>query len=190
VVSTGARQPVVRADGVRRILKQRRGRPLFFVDVALPRNVEASVHELDGAYVYDIDDLEAIVREGVEARRESVERAEAVVADELAGYLRTRRERAVDPIIVALRDRTRAVLRGELERSLKGKLRHLGPEDREALEAMLDAATNKLLHPTIARLKRAAATEGEANLVDAASELLIDDERALDGAGLRIVRGR
>jgi glutamyl-tRNA reductase len=96
----------------------------------------------------------------------------------------------VDPIIVALRDRTRAVLRGELERSLKGKLRHLGPEDREALEAMLDAATSKLLHPTIARLKRAAATEGEANLVDAASELLIDDERAVDGAGLRIVRGR
>ncbi len=171
VVSTGAREPVVRADTVRRLLKPRRGRPLFFVDVALPRNVEAAVHDLDGAYVYDIDDLEAIVREGVEARRESVERAESVVAEELAGYLRVRKERAADPIIVALRERTRAVMRAELERSLKGRLKHLGEAEREALEAMVEASANKVLHPIIARLKRAAATPGEAAIVDAASEL-------------------
>ncbi len=190
VVSTGARQPVVRAEAVRRILKSRRGRPLFFVDVALPRNVESTVHELDGAYVYDIDDLEAIVREGVEARRESVERASGVVAEELESFLRARRERAVDPLVVALRDRTRGVLRGELERSLKGRLKHLGPEEREALEAMLDAAANKLLHPTIARLKRAAAAEGESALLDAANELLLDEAPATEGApGLRVVRG-
>ena len=190
VVSTGARQPVVRAEAVRRILKSRRGRPLFFVDVALPRNVESTVHELDGAYVYDIDDLEAIVREGVEARRESVERATNVVAEELEGFLRARRERAVDPLVIALRERTKGVLRAELERSLKGRLKHLGPDEREALEAMLDAASNKLLHPTIARLKRAAATDGEGALVDAASELLLDESSTTEAApGLRVVRG-
>jgi glutamyl-tRNA reductase len=82
------------------------------------------------------------------------------------------------------------VLRAELERSLKGKLKHLGPEEREALEAMLDAASNKLLHPTIARLKRAAATEGEATLVDAATELLLDESSTTEASpGLRVVRG-
>ena len=96
----------------------------------------------------------------------------------------------MDPIIVALRERTRGVLRAELERSLKGKLRHLAVEDREALEAMLDAATNKIVHPTIARLKRAAVTEGEEGLVDAAAELFGDDERAPEApGGLRVVRG-
>ena len=190
VVSTGARQPVVSTEAVRRILKTRRGRPIFFVDVALPRNVEASVHGLDGAYVYDIDDLESIVREGVEARRESVDRAEAVVNDELGAYLRARRERTVDPLIVSLRERTRSVLRAELERSLKGKLRHLTDMDREALETMLDAATNKLVHPTIVRLKRAAATPGDEHLVDAASELFGDEAHAPDAAaGLRVIRG-
>jgi glutamyl-tRNA reductase len=200
VVSTGAREPVVRAEVVRRLLKPRRGRPLFFVDVALPRNVEAAVHELDGAYVYDIDDLEAIVREGVEARRESVELAEGVVAEELAAYLRARKERAADPIIVALRERTRGVLHAELERSLKGRLKHLGDGEREALETMVDAAASKVLHPIIARLKRAAATPGEESLVDAAAELFDDpsgsapsQDRAADpsasGKPLRVVRG-
>jgi glutamyl-tRNA reductase len=185
VVSTGAREPVVRADAVRRLLKARRGRPLFFVDVALPRNVEAAVHELDGAYVYDIDDLEAIVREGVEARRESVERAEHVVTEELAGYLRARKERAADPIIVALRERTRGVLRAELERSLKGRLKHLAGDDREALEAMLDASVNKVLHPIIARLKRAAVTPGEETIVDAASELFEEHAPPVPTPGAR-----
>jgi glutamyl-tRNA reductase len=200
VVSTGAREPVIRTDAVRRLAKSRRGRPLFFVDVALPRNVEASVHELDGAYVYDIDDLEAIVREGVEARRESVERAEGVVAQELAAYLRARKERAADPIIVALRERTRGVLRAELERSLKGRLKHLGDGDREALEAMIEASANKVLHPIIARLKRAASTPGEEAIVDAAAELFDEPQPGAPAAAnggepaapnqpLRVVRG-
>ena len=190
VVSTGARHPVVTVDAVRRVLKTRRGRPLFFVDVALPRNVEAAVHELDGAYVYDIDDLESIAREGVEARRESVEAAERVVAEELAAYVRTQRERTVDPLIISMRERTRRVLRAELDRSLKGKLRHLEQADREALEALLEAAAGKLLHPAIARLKRAATTPGEEAILDAAGELFSDDAQAPEeAASLRIVRG-
>ncbi len=153
LVSTGAANFVVTYDLVKAAAKRRRGHPLFFVDVAVPRNVDPRVHDLDNCYRYDIDDLEQIVSEGLHERKHETDAAERIVEFEVSEFTKWARQLEVTPTIVALRERVRATLAAELERSLHHKLKHLGEEDRKALGVMLEAAANKLLHAPTRALK-------------------------------------
>jgi glutamyl-tRNA reductase len=155
LVSTGAAGFVVTRELAAKAVKRRRGRPLFFVDVAVPRNVDPRVHDLDNCYRYDIDDLEQIVAEGMQERRAEAEAAERLVQSEIDAYCTWARQLEVTPTIVALRERVRGTLAAELEKSLGGRLKHLGDDDRKALGAMLDAAANKILHAPTRALKQA-----------------------------------
>lgn len=159
ITSTSAPGFIIDYDAVKELRRKRRGRSLFFVDLAVPRDVDPRVESLDGIFLYNIDDLSNVVAETLSARRQEAERAEAIVAEEVAGFDRWAEANQVTPTIVALRTRFREILAAELERSLHGKLKHLGDSERTALERMLDAALNKLLHEPAIRLKRAA-TEG------------------------------
>jgi glutamyl-tRNA reductase len=136
--------------GVRR---QRRGRSLFLIDIAVPRDVDPGVNELPDTYLYDVDDLSRIVEESMRGRRERAEHAERLVADEAARFETWASALQATPTIVALRAKTRAALAAELDRSLSGRLRHLPEADREALAVMVDAAVNRLLHGPVTRLK-------------------------------------
>jgi len=163
LVSTGSPGFVVTRDIAAAAVKRRRGRPLFFVDVAVPRNVDPRVHDLDNCYRYDIDDLEQIVSGGKEERRGEAEAAERLVISECDAFLSWARQLEVTPTIVALRERVRATLAAELEKTLGSRLKHLAEEDRKALGVMLDAAANKLLHHPTRALKAAAEhPDGEA----------------------------
>ncbi len=171
VASTSSKTFVVTKELVKRVMKQRKGRTLFFVDIAVPRNVEPTVHELDNVYVFNVDDLEAEVAENMKARQKEVVAADEIVEKELGDWLKWARGLNVNPTIVALRARTKGVLVAELERSLGTRLKHLGEADRAALAQMMESATNKLLHAPTARLKDAAgASEGD-DLVRAAQHL-------------------
>jgi glutamyl-tRNA reductase len=119
--------------------------------------VDPAVNELEGKSVYDVDDLSRIVEESREAREASARRAEEIVAEEMRKHVLRQRELDVAPVIRALRERTMRVLEAEMDRSLKGKLRDLSPKDRQALQAMIHAAANKLLHEPTVRLKALAA---------------------------------
>jgi glutamyl-tRNA reductase len=174
VASTASRDPVVTRDMVKRAMKARKGRTLFFVDIAVPRNVEPAVHGIDNVYVYNVDDLEQQVARGLEARRGELAAAEKIVADEVALFLAWTRGLEVQPTVVAMRAKARAVLVGELERSLAGRLRHLGETDRAALTQMLDAALGKLLHAPTTRLKARAAEGDDAGELAAAMRFLFD----------------
>jgi glutamyl-tRNA reductase len=174
VASTASREPVVTRDMVKRTMKARKGRTLFFVDIAVPRNVEPAVHGIDNVYVYNVDDLEQQVARGLEARRGELASAEKIVADEVAQFLAWTRGLEVQPTVVAMRAKARAVLVGELERSLAGRLRHLGDADRAALTQMLDAALGKLLHAPTTRLKARAAEGDDAGELAAAMRFLFD----------------
>ncbi len=174
VASTASRDPVVTRDMVKRAMKARKGRTLFFVDIAVPRNVEPAVHGIDNVYVYNVDDLEQQVSRGLEARRSELAAAEKIVADEVALFLAWTRGLEVQPTVVAMRAKARAVLVGELERSLAGRLRHLGETDRAALTQMLDAALGKLLHAPTTRLKARAAEGDDAGELAAAMRFLFD----------------
>jgi glutamyl-tRNA reductase len=171
VASTASREYVVTRDVVKRAMKERRGKTLFFVDIAVPRNVEPSVHDIDNVYVYNVDDLEQQVAQGMKARKAEADAAEKIVGVELAEFEAWSRGLLVAPAVVALRARTRAVLIAELERTLTGRLKHLTDADRAALTQMVDSATNKLLHVPTTRLRDGASSLDGADLVRAISHL-------------------
>jgi glutamyl-tRNA reductase len=171
VASTASRTHVVTHELVKRAMKARKGKTLFFVDIAVPRNVEPSVHEIDNVYVYNIDDLEQQVAEAMKSRKSEADVAERIVAHELAEFEAWARGQSVAPTIVRLRARTRAVLMGELDRTLGGRLRHLPEGDRAALRQMMESAANKLLHAPTTRLRESGATEDGLEVVRTLQQL-------------------
>jgi glutamyl-tRNA reductase len=178
VTSTGSPTFVVTRDMVKRAMKARKGRTLFFIDIAGPRNVEPSVHGIDNVYVYNVDDLEHQVAEGMKARHAEVAAAERIVEAEVAEFQTWSRGLDVQPAVVALRAKTRAVLFAELEKSLGTRLKHLGDADRAALTQMMESSVNKLLHAPTTRLKASAADGAAADFVDALKHLFDLPEHA------------
>ena len=176
IVSTGSPTYVITPDQLKRLRRQRKGRSLFIIDIAVPRNVDPLVNKVDGAYLYDIDDLSKIAGESMQERRREATTAEAIVAEEADAFAAWLDSLHVTPAIVAFRNQVRSVLDAELDRSLHGKLKHLDERDRKALEGMLAAAVNKLTHAPTVRLKSAAAEGGAGDLVRTLRDLF-----SLDG---------
>jgi len=173
VASTASPTFVVTHEMVKRAMKARKGRTLLFVDIAVPRNVEPSVHGIDNVYVFNVDDLEQEVARGMKARQSEREGAERIVEDEVAQFLAWTRGLQVQPTVVAMRAKTRAILLSELERSLGGRLKHL-ETDRAALTQMVESAVNKLLHAPTTRLKARAADGDDARELALAVRFLFD----------------
>lgn len=172
LVSTGAAGFVITREIAAQAVKRRRGRALFFVDVAVPRNVDPRVHDLNNCYRYDIDDLEKIVADGMKERRSEADAAERLVQTEVDQYVTMARQLEITPTIVALRERVRSTLGSELDKTLNSRLKHLGEDDRKALGVMLEAAANKILHAPTRALK-----QGKPELIEAIRALFeIDDE--------------
>ncbi len=174
VASTGSRTPIVTRDMVKRAMRARNGRTLFFVDIAVPRNVDPSVHGLDNVFVFNVDDLEQEVARGLKAREAELSTAEKIVKDEVDQFLAWTRGLQVQPTIVALRTKAHAALFGELERSLAGRLKHLPEGDRAALSQMLESAMSKLLHAPSSRLRARAAEGDDAGELASALRFLFD----------------
>jgi glutamyl-tRNA reductase len=174
VASTASRTPVVTRDMVKHAMKARKGRTLLFVDIAVPRNVEPAVHKIDNVYVLNVDDLEQEVARGLKARHAELAMAEKIVGEELAQFLAWTRGLEVQPTVVAMRLKARAVLFAELERSLAGRLKHLAEGDRAALGQMMESALNKLLHAPTTNLKARAAGHDDAAELAAAVRFLFD----------------
>jgi glutamyl-tRNA reductase len=147
---------VLSAAQVGRAMKERRGRPVFFIDIAVPRDVDPAVNELEGCYLYDIDDLERVVAESVAGRREEAVRAEAIVGEEADGFRAWQLALDVVPAISSLRARAESIRREELERA-EGRLASLSPGQRQAVEALTSQIVAKLLHQPTVRMKEAAA---------------------------------
>lgn len=172
ISSTSAPHYVVDYEQVKRIRRPRRGRSLFFVDLAVPRDIDPRCETLDNVFVYNVDDFSRVVAESQGARLKEAERAEHIVAEAVKGYDRWAETAQVTPVIVELRATFGALLGQELERSLKGKLRHLSEEDRRALERMQEATLNKLLHVPTQRLREAAAAgDGGARAEELAADI-------------------
>ena len=152
ITSTGAPEPVIRREFVQPLVHSRRGRPLFFIDIAVPRDVEDSVNTLDGVYCYDIDDLKQVVDANIRERLREAHRAEALVEREVAKFLARLGDVEVIPTIVSLRERLEIIRSGEVKRTL-ARLPGATPETREAIEALSAAIVNKILHAPITKLR-------------------------------------
>nr|MBA3329956.1 glutamyl-tRNA reductase [Actinomycetota bacterium] len=157
VCSTSAPGIVLRGDDVAAALRARRGRPLFLIDLAVPRDVDPAVHELDGCYLYDIDDLEAVVVESLAGRRREAERAESIVAGESERFAAWHASLEVVPAIASLRARAEEIRAGELAR-VEGRLDRLSDAERRTVESVTAGIVNKLLHLPTVRMKQAAVT--------------------------------
>ncbi len=156
VASTGAADLVLTAEQVQRALHAQRGRPVFFIDIAVPRDLDPAINELEGCYLYDIDDLERVVEATVATRRDEAARAERIVEDEARAFTAWQRSLDVVPAIASLRRRAQEIRDAELARA-SGKLAGLSPRERDAVESLTSQIVNKLLHAPTVRLKEAAA---------------------------------
>jgi glutamyl-tRNA reductase len=150
-------------------LRERKGRPMFCIDLSVPRNFDPRINGIDNVYLYDIDDLGAVAEENLGERTREAEKAEHIVTEEVESFWRWLGHLEVVPTIVALRAKMEAIRHAELQKTL-GALKELGPREREALEAMTAAIVNKILHTPITRLKQRD-RRSEAFYVDAARRL-------------------
>lgn len=156
LASTGAPGYVLTRDEVAPAVRRRKGRPLFLIDIAVPRDLEPTIHELDGCYLYDIDDLEAVVAESLAGRRQEAARAEEIVLAEAERFRLWHASREVVPAIASLRARAEEIRAAELERA-RGRLERLSEAERLAVEAITARIVDKLLHLPTVRMKEAAA---------------------------------
>jgi glutamyl-tRNA reductase len=164
ISSTGAAGYVVNKEHVAKILSARRNRPVFFVDIAVPRDIDPLVNELDNAFVYDIDDLGQVVEANKKQREREAVWAEEIVQEEVQKTMRRLASRDLVPTIVALEDRLNAIREGEMER-YNTRLGNLTPEQRQAVDALTRGIMNKILHGPITELKSGAGQPEQAALV-------------------------
>ena len=180
VTGTSSATPIVDAAALRKVMRKRRGRDLFIVDVAMPRDVNPDVDDLEGVYRYDVDDLAAVVSRSIGHREKEADRAERIIDEEVDRFERWVEGEQVTPFVRTLRHHIGGVLRRELGKSLRGHLKHLTDAERQHLEHMIEAAVNKLMHDPTVQLRRMA-SENPQELEQATS--VLEDIFALSNAG-------
>ena len=172
ISSTSAPGWTLTRKAVERALPLRKGRPLFLIDLAVPRDLDPAIHQLDGCYLYDIDDLEAVVAETLADRSREAERAEKIVAEEADRFRAWHASLDVVPAIASLRARAEEIRAAELDRA------KLNDAERRAAESVTAAVLNKLLHLPTIRMKQAAAAADGVIYADAVRHLFgLEDER-------------
>jgi glutamyl-tRNA reductase len=167
LTSTGSPGTLVEADDLRAVMTTRDGRPLLVVDIAVPRDVDPAVREIDGITLLDIDDLAAFAAAGVEGRRQEVTRVEEIIENEVERHAAATASRRAAPLVAALHDRAESVRRAELDR-IAGRL---SSEELAAVDVATRAVLNKLLHEPTVRLKEAAGSPRGDRLADALRHL-------------------
>ncbi len=164
ISSTGSIQPIISKHQVEKLLGARKNRPMFFVDIAVPRDVDPAVNELDNVFVYDIDDLGHVVEANKKQREREAVWAEEIIQTEVQKTLKRLASRDVVPTIVALEDRLNHIRASEMDR-YQGRLASMTPEQRQAVDALTRGIMNKILHGPITELKSGAGEPENAALV-------------------------
>ncbi len=184
ISSTAAPGYVVSKADVVAVMRGRGGRPLFLIDIALPRDIDPEANELADVFLYDIDDLNGVVEANLEERMREAKRAEAIIEEEIEEFLRWRESLEVVPTVAAIRAKAEAIRQAELERALK-RLGGLSEKELATIDALTCAIVNKMLHGPTARLKQATEEADGYVLVEAARALYGLDETAVKRGLLR-----
>ena len=180
ITSTGSAQPIFRREHAQQFLHRRRSRPIFFIDIAVPRDVAPEVNKLDGTFVYDIDDLQSVAASHLHERRREAAEAEAIVGAEVERYASGQQTLNVVPAIVGLQQSLEELRQAELRR-MQARLQTLSAEQRQAVDALTRGLINKVLHQPVQAMK-AAARQGDLSLVEAAQQLFALSAASQDAA--------
>lgn len=152
ICSTGAPNYVIRFEEVQDIIHRRKNRPLFFIDISVPRNIDPEINKIGNVFLYDIDDLQAVVETNLKTRKEEAEKGEQIVTEEVGKFTQWFKSLEVVPTIIALKDRMEEIRRKELERTM-GRLRSLSPEEVQIIDGLTNTIINKILHNPLVALK-------------------------------------
>jgi glutamyl-tRNA reductase len=163
ISSTGAPHPIFRREHGQAFMQRRRNRPMFFIDIAVPRDVDPEMGKLEGIFVYDIDDLQQVAASHMAERSREASDAETLIAGEVERFQQHQRTVNVAPAIVALQHQAEEIRQAELHR-VQARLASLSAEQLAAVEALTRGLVNKFLHPPMQALKQAARLEDEARL--------------------------
>jgi glutamyl-tRNA reductase len=176
ITSTGAPHAIFRREHGELFLARRRNRPMFFIDIAVPRDVDPGLNKLDGIFVYDIDDLQQAVTAHVADRKKEAERAEAIVATEVQRFQARLQTLDVVPTIVSLQDHLETIRQAEIDR-VRGRLGTLSPDQEMAVDALTKGIINKIMHTPISTLKTAARESEATTVIDLVRRLFNLQER-------------
>ena len=170
ISATNSPQYLIRHDQIQRVMKDRRQKPIFFIDIADPRDIEPKVGDIENAYLYNLDDLQRVANDNIKDREKEAQKAETLVQEEVARFVSWYRSLEVTPTIAALRRKFEEIRKGELQKTLSLHP-DLTEKEKRSLEAMTSAIINKILHSPLSLLKR---THEEA-----VTDLYVDSLRTL-----------
>jgi glutamyl-tRNA reductase len=174
ISSTGSPDYVIQSDQVKGLLRKRRNRPLFFIDIAVPRDIDPELNRLNNTYVYDIDDLKGVIDENVEDRQKEAIKGERIVDEAVIRFREWYESLDVVPTIVALRNKMESIAAAELKKTLQSSM--ISEQDAAALQKMAGSLINKILHDPTRFLKRNGMHEDKSFYIDTVRKLFKLDE--------------
>jgi glutamyl-tRNA reductase len=152
ICSTGAPDYIVTKGQMQKVMKERKQRQVFLIDISVPRNIDPETNDLDNVYLYNVDDLQGVVDSNLFERKKEAEKAEKIIDEELETFLRWQSTLDSVPTIIAIREKAEEIKKEELDK-LFHKITGMGKKEREAIEYMAAALINKMIHPPTAALK-------------------------------------
>ena len=170
LTSTGAPNFILGQRQMEEVLKRRKNRPMFLIDIAVPRDIDPKVNNLDNSYLYDVDDLQGVVQANLKERKKEAGKAEAIVDQEIGQFHQWLANLEVKPTIIALRRKFEEIRQQELDKTF-GNLKNLSDKDRKSIEAMANAIINKILHQPTSVLKSSQNDTSGDDYVDAVRTL-------------------
>ncbi len=166
IASSGAPHYILQKTDMQHVIAVRRNKPMFLIDIAVPRNIAPDVNEVDNVFLYDIDDLQGVVNSNLREREKEAGHAEGIIAQEVARMLSRLKAQEVTPAIVSLREQLEQIRLAEIEK-MRSKLGSLTPQQNEALDALTRAIVNKIAHGPISELRKQAGDPEGGHVVDA-----------------------
>jgi len=152
ICSTGAPHYIISKPEMYKTMKQRKGKPMFIIDISVPRNIDPEINDIENVYLYDIDDLESVININIQERNKEAQKAEKIVGEEIDAFLRWQESLSVVPTIVALKQKAEVIRKVEFEKTSR-RLNGVGEKELKEIEALTNSIINKLLHMPTAVLK-------------------------------------
>jgi glutamyl-tRNA reductase len=182
VSSTGSQEPIIQYRDVRSRMRERRNKPLFFIDIAVPRDIDPRVNEIDNVYVYDIDDLQGVIDINKDERLNEAQRAEHIIDEETVKFRNWMNSLSAVPTIVSVREKAETIRRNELRKTFS-QLPDLSDREKEAIEVLTKSILKKFLHDPIVFLKKKAQRNAQAVYMDFTQQLFnLTDGNGVDTA--------